>query len=138
MRLLDVKLVGGQMPTRAKEGDAAWDLYAPVGGYVYPQDMHLLSLDIRMAIPEGYCGILTHRSGLNTKGIVAYGTIDAGYRGILKVNLMNLSSKVFRWEAGDRIAQVRIVEVPNIIMREVASMSLETVRGEGGHGSTGV
>lgn len=137
MRILPVKLEGGLMPTKSTEGSAAYDLYAPEGGAVYPQDILKVSLGIRMSIPAWYCGILTHRSSMNQKDIHAYGLIDSDYRGIIMVTLMNMGSHVYRFNIGDRIAQIRFARVPDINMVEVSYMSLETERGEGGHGSTG-
>jgi len=129
---------GGKLPTYATDGSAAMDMYAPAGGYVYPNSRLLIPLDIRMEIPQGYCGILTHRSSMDAKGITAYGLIDADYRGIIKVTLHNTGSYVYRFDRGDRIAQMRVVRVPEVRLVEVQGMSLETQRGEGGHGSTGV
>ncbi len=136
---LPIKIEGPvEMPRYITEGSAAFDLYAPVSGFVYPGDAKKVQLDIRVEIPVGYCGILTHRSSQSAKGIFAYGTVDSDYRGIVAVVLMNSSDEVYRWNAGDRIAQMRIVEVPNVVLVRVQRMSLETQRGSGGFGSTGV
>jgi dUTP pyrophosphatase len=136
---LPIKIEGPvEMPRYATDGSAAFDLYAPVSGFVYPGDAKKIPLDIRVSIPVGYCGILTHRSSQSAKGVCAYGTIDSDFRGIVCVVLMNGGDTLYRWNAGDRVAQLRIVEVPNVVLVQVQEMSLETQRGEGGYGSTGV
>ena len=136
---LPIKIEGPvEMPRYATDGSAAFDLYAPVSGFVYPGDAKKIPLDIRVAIPVGYCGILTHRSSQSLQGICAYGTIDSDFRGIVSVVLMNSSDDLYRFNAGDRIAQMRIVEVPKVVVVQVQEMSLETERGTGGFGSTGV
>ena len=129
---------GGYMPVYSTKGSAAMDLYSPVSGRIVPDSNLVVPLDIRMEIPQGYCGILTHRSGMNVKGISAYGIIDSDYRGIVKATLFNNSCHVYWFNRGDRIAQLQIIRLPELQLIEVQEMSLETQRGEGGHGSTGV
>lgn len=135
---LQVKTEGFvEMPRYATDGSAAFDLYAPTSGFVYPGDAKRVPLDIRVAIPPGYCGILTHRSSMSLQGVCAYGTIDSDYRGIVSVVLVNSGDDLYRFNGGDRIAQMRIVEVPKVVLMQVQEMSLETQRGEGGFGSSG-
>lgn len=136
MKFIKVKLNGGKMPTMGTSGSAAWDLYSPVDIDLYPGSRY--TLDLKISVDLGRCGaILSHRSGHNSKyGIQAYGLIDPDYRGPLKVTLFNTGEKVFRIEEGDRIAQLRLVEVPSSVLHEVDELE-ETERGERGHGSTG-
>lgn len=139
MRLLPVKLeVGGQMPTKGTQGSAGYDLYAPKGGIVYPGDVLKVPMGIRFSIPNGYCGILTHRSSMSAKGVSAYGLIDEDYRGEIILTLMNIGPRVYQFKAGDRIAQIRFVEVPDMNLIRVQEIPLSTDRGEGSYGSTGV
>ena len=94
-----------------------------------------------VAIPVGYVGLVHPRSGLAARAglsiVNAPGTIDAGYRGEIKVNLINLDpSETVRIERGDRIAQLIIQRVELWDVVEVSQLD-ESDRGEGGHGSTG-
>jgi deoxyuridine 5'-triphosphate nucleotidohydrolase len=136
MILLDVKLLEcAKLPTKGTEGSAAFDLYSPQQVILYPQSYELIDLKIQLALRENTCGILSHRSGMNTKGIFAYGLIDSDYRGNLKVMLYNFSDDQYVIQKHDRIAQLKIEEIPTVILREVEELS-NTTRG-GGHGSTG-
>jgi dUTP pyrophosphatase len=90
-----------------------------------------------MAIPEGYCGLLVSKSGLNVKnGITGTGLIDAGYTGSIIVKLYNDSydDKVF--DSGDKIIQIIILPVPDVKLVMVDSLE-DTERGDNGFGSTG-
>ena len=97
---------------------------------------------LRIAVPEGFVGLIHPRSGLSSKGIgVANspGTIDSGYRGPLKVLVHNFSGGLYDIQAGDRIAQLVIVPIPTVKIVEVRKFTEEeTVRGTGGFGSSGV
>ena len=138
MQWLSVKLEeGGRMPTKGTKLSAGYDLYAPKGGIVYPGDIAVVNTKVRLCIPSGYCGILTHRSSMAARGVHAYGLIDEDYRGELMVTLMNLGPRVFQYKPGDRIAQVRFVEVPAISLLQVSEIPMNTERGEGAHGRTG-
>ncbi len=100
-----------------------------------------VSTGIAVEIPAGYEGQVRPRSGLALKSGVtvlnAPGTIDADYRGEVKVILVNLSDKDFEVKKGDRIAQLVIAPVVKADVKEVDALS-ETKRGQGGFGSTGV
>lgn len=130
------------IPTYAHEGDAGMDLRAsdetilPVGGRA------LVSTGIAIALPHGHVGLVHPRSGLAAKnGITvlnAPGTIDAGYRGEVKVILLNTSDEAFTITPGDRIAQLVIQKVEHPAVEVVESLDEDTARGAGGFGSTGV
>ena len=94
-----------------------------------------------LAIPQGYEGQVRPRSGLALKHAVtvlnAPGTIDADYRGEVKVILVNLGKEPFQIARGMRIAQLIVAPVARAVMQQVASLD-ETARGEGGFGSTGL
>ena len=106
-----------------------------------PGERALVPTGLAVAIPEGYAGFVQPRSGLaaahgisivNTPGLV-----DSGYRGELKINLLNTDpSEAFTVRRGDRIAQLMIQRVQDADWDEVATLD-ETVRGTGGWGSTG-
>ena len=134
------------MPSRAHDGDAGVDLCSAVDIELAPGRRALVPTGIAVAIPHGMVGLVHPRSGLATRvglSIVnSPGTIDAGYRGELKVALINLDPEepiVLR--RGDRIAQLLVqrVELPELV--EVTSFDEaglgDTSRGEGGHGSSG-
>lgn len=131
------------LPKYAKPGDAGCDLIAaeqitlePGGGRA------LISTGIAIALPEGYAAFIQPRSGLAFKhGVTCLNTpglIDSGYRGELKVLLVNTDPNVpFEVNRGERIAQLVIQKVEQAEFTEVDDLS-ETERGAGGFGSTGV
>ena len=134
------------MPSRAHDGDAGVDLCSAVDIELAPGRRALVPTGIAVAIPHGMVGLVHPRSGLATRvglSIVnSPGTIDAGYRGEIRVALINLDPEepiVLR--RGDRIAQLLVqrVELPELV--EVTSFDEaglgDTSRGEGGHGSSG-
>ena len=128
-------------PTRAHDGDAGYDLYAAEPARIGPGERASVGTGIAVAIPDGWAGLVLPRSGLAARhGITlpnAPGLIDAGYRGEVRVLLLNTDrSETFQVSPGDRIAQLLLVrhEAPEIA--EVASLD-ETVRGAGGFGSSG-
>ena len=139
--MIKVKLLSeeAKVPTKSHKSDAGWDLYASgTSQPVYPHKRRLISTDISLAIPEGYCGLIWPRSGLAVKsGIdVLAGVIDSGYRGEIKVCLFNTSDTVVHIHPGDRIAQLIIQKVEDIEFLEAESLD-DTDRADGGFGSTG-
>jgi dUTP pyrophosphatase len=131
------------IPTRAHTYDAGLDLYSDEGVLLQPNDRKLISTGIAVNLAGHYVGFVAPRSGLGVKGITvvnAPGIIDAGYTGEVKVNLINLSDKVYKVVAGERIAQlvVQRIALPNVlVVEEFTSFALGSERGEQGHGSTG-
>ena len=139
--MIKIKLLNdaAKIPTKAHKSDAGWDLYASYTSQpVYPHKRRLISTDISLAIPEGYCGLIWPRSGLSVKsGIdVLAGVIDSGYRGEIKVCLFNTSDTLVHIHPGDRIAQLIIQKVEDIEFLEAESLD-DTDRADGGFGSTG-
>ena len=128
-------------PSQAHDGDAGYDLFAAEAASIAPGERANVGTGIAVAIPEGHAGLVLPRSGLAARhGIMlpnAPGLIDAGYRGELRVLLLNTDrTESFKVAAGDRIAQLVIARVESPELREVASLE-ETARGAGGFGSTG-
>ena len=128
-------------PLRAHDGDAGYDLFAAESATLGPGERASVGTGIAVAIPDGHAGLVLPRSGLALRHGIALvnapGLIDAGYRGELRVLLLNTDrEETFRVEPGDRIAQLVIarVEAPDVI--EVESLD-ETARGVGGFGSSG-
>ncbi|MGY1814858.1 dUTP diphosphatase [Blastococcus sp. SYSU D00820] len=129
------------LPAYALPGDAGADLSVAEDVELAPLQRALVGTGVAVAIPEGYAGFVHPRSGLahrlGLSLVNAPGTIDAGYRGEIKVNLVNLDPAVpLRLRRGDRVAQ--LVVQPVVRARFVAVAELpESARGEAGHGSTG-
>lgn len=142
-KLLVAKLAAtAKTPARQHDTDAGYDLSALNTVQIGRGRRQLVRTGIAVAIPAGHVGYITPRSGAAWDyGLTvtnAPGTIDSGYRGELKVNLINLGERPVEVAAGERIAQLVIhpIETPEV---EVASYQLLplTDRGENGHGSTG-
>ena len=129
-------------PTYAREDDAGMDLRSSVDADLPVGGRTLISTGIAIALPKGYVGLVHPRSGLAAKhGITvlnAPGTIDSGYRGEVKVILLNTGDEEFQISKGDRIAQLVIQRVEHLPIQVVDALSEETERGSGGFGSTGV
>jgi dUTP pyrophosphatase len=129
------------MPEYATEHAAGMDLKANEAIELAPMERKAVSTGIRMAIPPGYEGQVRPRSGLAlNKGLSVPntpGTIDADYRGEVKVILVNLGSETITISRGDRIAQLVVCPVIRAEL-EVVDVLPNSVRGVGGFGSTGV
>jgi dUTP pyrophosphatase len=153
------------VPTYAHEGDAGFDLYVSEDTIIYPGESAMVPTALSVALPEGYELQVRNRSGITsrTKLRVQLGTVDAGYRGEIHImvdnlehfatgltdehvltidkynNLQNIGDKypvgTYLVRAGDRIAQGVINRVERVRFEEVAELP-ESVRGEGGFGST--
>lgn len=155
-----IKLNGGIMPKKATDGSAAYDLYVPDDVIFTRGIRKVIDLKFSMEIPKGYAATIQPRSGFSAKGMevevfdtypfddevteekridadVIRGLIDSDYRGsvgvIIKINEMH---DEIRFKKGTRIAQMQIVEVPQVELVEVEELS-DTDRGEGGFGHTG-
>jgi dUTP pyrophosphatase len=132
---------GAQLPSRAHEGDAGLDLYACEAAHIGPGERWSVGTGVGVEIPEGHAGLVLPRSGLaRDHGIAlvnAPGLIDSGYRGELRVLLLNTDpAETFRVEAGDRIAQLLLTPILTADVVESQALS-ESARGEGGFGSSG-
>lgn len=152
------------IPTYAHLDDAGMDVYATKDYNLAPGEQVIIPLGFKIAIPNGYAVLVQPRSGLSSKTKLRIcntpGLIDSGYRGEVGVIIENIDSPIkditydfdenghpvitsilhgqsYQISKGDRIAQLRLVEVPKIGFYEVDSVS-ETMRGQGGFGSTGV
>jgi dUTP diphosphatase len=129
------------LPTRAHPGDAGGDLVTTTELVLAPGERETVGTGIAVALPDGYAAFVLPRSGLAAEhGVTvvnAPGTVDAGYRGEIRVTLVNLDPRAtVRLNRGDRIAQlvVQRVEQPHFVEVERLPGS---GRGSGGHGSTG-
>jgi len=129
------------LPGYARPGDAGADLAAAEDIDLAPGERAVVRTGIAIALPDGYAGFVHPRSGLAARhGITmvnAPGTIDAGYRGEIKVILLNTDSRnPVSLRRGDRIAQLVVQRVENVTFREVPVLP-ESARGTDGFGSTG-
>src|SRR5204863_9788312 len=130
-----------RLPSRSYDDDAGFDLYAAETATVPAGGRASVRTGIAVELPERHAGLVLPRSGLAARHGIALvnapGLIDQGYRGEVRVLLINTDPREdFGYKAGDRIAQLLVVrvEAPDIV--EVAELA-ETTRGEGGFGSTG-
>ena len=129
------------LPTRAHPGDAGLDLYARETAHIGPGERWSVGTGIAVEIPAGHAGLVLPRSGLAREHGIALvnspGLIDAGYRGEIRVLLLNTDpAETVRIEAGARIAQLVITPVAIAAPVEVTEVS-DSARGDGGFGSTG-
>jgi dUTP pyrophosphatase len=140
---LKVRRLDGRarLPTRAYPGDAGLDLYALEKGVLEPGDRASIRTGIAVEIPDGEAGLVLPRSGLAARHGIALvnapGLIDAGYRGEIRVLLLNTDrDAAFTIGAGDRIAQLVLVRVQTPAVVEVEDLEVSE-RGAGGFGSSG-
>ncbi len=127
-----------KVPVRAHHDDAGLDLYANEACALQPGERRTVKTGIALAIPTGYVGLIWDKSGVSSKGGVKVmgGVIDASYRGEVGVIVVNLSQEPYVIEKGAKISQLLVqkVELPEVC--EVTELD-DTIRGEGGFGSTG-
>lgn len=133
--------ISAVVPTRAHPGDAGLDLYSIEAAHIGPGERWSVGTGIAIEVPEGHAGLVLPRSGLAREhGITLVngpGLIDAGYRGEVRVLLLNTDpAEIVRIEPGARIAQLVIAPIALPEPVEVAELS-DTARGDGGFGSTG-
>lgn len=127
-----------KLPSKAYAGDAAFDLYSSEYVSLTPGNRAIIATGIKMAIPEKFAGLIWDKSGIAKNGIhVLGGVIDSGYRGEVKVNLINLGEDILNIEPGQKIAQILIQKIENPEIFETI-VNDETIRGEGGYGSSGL
>jgi len=126
-----------RLPRYGHHGDAGLDLYAVAGVTLEKGIVQPVPTGIKIAVPSGYVGLVWDKSGISLGGVHRLaGVIDSGYRGEVKVILINLGSQAFVIEKGMKIAQLLIQPVQQVVVRESRDLD-ETVRGENGFGSTG-
>lgn len=132
---------GVPVPSYAKPGDAGADLVSTSDVVIGPGERVVVGTGIAVAIPDGYAGFVHPRSGLAARvGLSVVntpGTIDSGYRGEIKICLINHDRReAIELRRGDRIAQLVVQRVEHAVFREVTELA-DTQRGSGGYGSTG-
>ncbi|MDH5744756.1 MAG: dUTP diphosphatase, partial [Candidatus Aminicenantes bacterium] len=126
-----------KLPSYGHLGDAGLDLFSADDVVLEKGQVLDVPTGIKVAIPEGYVGLVWDKSGLSLRGVHRLaGVIDSGYRGEVKVVLVNLSDEPFVISKGMKIAQLLIQPVTTVKVVEVEDLG-GTPRGEGGFGSTG-
>ena len=127
-------------PKKAHPDDAGYDLYSRIDAVLEPLSGMAIPVGFAMELPTGYEAQIRPRSGLAAKYHITVtnspGTVDANYRGEIKAILYNLGKEPFIIQRGDRIAQMVICELPEIELKEAATLS-KSDRGTGGFGSSG-
>lgn len=132
---------GLPVPSYAHPGDAGADLYTIEDVELLPGERAVVGTGVAIALPDGYAAFVHPRSGLAAKhGVTlvnAPGTVDAGYRGEIRVTVINTDAKEpFRLSRGDRVAQLVVQRVERAAFTEVELLP-GSARGTGGFGSTG-
>lgn len=138
---VDVPIVADVLPAYAHPGDAGADLCAAEPVTLAPGQRHTMPTGVSVALPDGYAAFVVPRSGLAAKhGITIVnspGTVDAGYRGEIRVTVLNTDSSMpYDIAVGDRIAQLIVMPVTRARFVPVESLP-ESTRGAAGFGSTG-
>lgn len=130
-----------QIPTYETKQSAGADLRSAEDIVIYQGEFAMVNTGLKMAIPAGYEGQVRPRSGLAAKHGISVlntpGTIDADYRGEVKVMLINFGDEDYQVKKGDRIAQLIITQAPQAVFLNLPEGLSDTERGEGGFGSTG-
>lgn len=138
---MDVPIIAPEAPVYAHPGDAGADLVSAEALRLEPGQRALVGTGVRIALPDGFAAFVVPRSGLAAKhGITIVnspGTVDAGYRGEIKVSLLNTdATSPYDIAVGDRIAQLIVMPVTRATFVPVEELPASH-RGEGGFGSTG-
>jgi dUTP pyrophosphatase len=126
------------MPRKAHGADAGFDLFTPYEFTVKAGESATVMTGIHMVIPRGWCGLLVSKSGLYTRhDIQSTGLVDADYTGSIVVKLTNHGMKDYHFEKGEKISQIVILPVCDVVLEEVDDLP-ETERGSRGFGSSGL
>jgi dUTP pyrophosphatase len=132
---------GVPIPSYARPGDAGADLVTTSDVDIAPGERAVVGTGVAIALPDGYAAFVHPRSGLAARAGLSVvntpGTIDSGYRGEIKICLINHDLREpIRLRRGDRIAQLVVQKVEHAVFQEVEELS-DSARGAGGYGSTG-
>ncbi len=139
--IIDIQLEqGGKSPEYQTDGSAGLDLFTSSKDlyYIAPNEYRLVDTAVKIAIPEGFVGLVIERSSLHTLGLSlanSVGVIDSDYRGTIRLSVLNKNQHIIAIEPSTRLAQLLIVPVPRVTLNERLSLD-DTCRGEGGFGST--
>ena len=129
---------GAHMPTYAHTSDAGMDLYAMNRCVIPPHGSAVFDTGVHVAIPEGFCGLIVSKSGLNINhGLTSDGLIDSGYTGSIRVKLYNHTSHTKIIENGQKISQMVILPYLHTELVLTSKLPDNSLRGNNGFGSTG-
>ena len=135
------KVADVKTPAYAHKGDSGVDVYAAEECVLNPMERKLVATGIKIAVPHGYEAQIRPKSGLAIEHGISHancvGTIDSGYRGEIKIPMINLSNKPYKIEKGKKIGQMVFAKVEEASFEEVDELDI-TTRNEGGFGSTGM
>jgi dUTP pyrophosphatase len=127
-----------KLPAYGHPGDAGLDLFSVDDRVIGPGELFAVPTGIQVAIPEGHAGLIWDKSGISLQGVHRLaGVIDAGYRGEVRVVLVNLGPAPFAVRKGMKIAQLLVQPVAAVSVVEAGDLD-DTARGQGGFGSTGL
>ncbi len=126
-----------KLPLYGHKGDAGMDLFSSSEYVLRKGEVYAVPTGIKVEIPMGYVGLIWDKSGVSLKGVHRLaGVVDAGYRGEIKVVMVNLGQDPFVIDKGMKIAQLLIQPIVEVEVEEVEDLE-DSSRGEGGFGSTG-
>ena len=126
-----------KLPLYQHKGDAGLDIFSSVDCILEKGEVKPIPSGIKVAIPKGYVGLIWDKSGISLKGVHRLaGVVDSGYRGEVRVVMVNLGDEPFVIEKGMKIAQLLIQPVSEVEVVEAEELE-DTSRGEEGFGSTG-
>ena len=130
---------GAKLPVYQHPGDAGMDLFAAEEIKLEAGEVKAVPTGIKMAIQQGYVGLIWDKSGISLRGLHRLaGVVDSGYRGEVRIVMVNLGKETHVFKQGQKVAQMLIQPVQAVEVLDVGEGELdETVRGEGGFGSTG-
>ncbi len=127
-----------KLPAYGHPGDAGLDLFSIVDHNLRPGEAWAVPTGIQVAIPEGYVGLVWDKSGISLSGVHRLaGVVDAGYRGEVRIVMINLGEEIFVIKKGMKVAQMLIQPVAAVAVVESETLD-DTSRGGGGFGSTGL
>ena len=129
---------GARLPAYQHPGDAGLDLFSAVDEVLAAGELKAVPTGLQLAVPEGHAGLIWDKSGISLHGVHRLaGVVDAGYRGEVKVVMINLGKEPFVIKQGMKIAQLLVQPVVSVRVVEAGELD-ETSRGGGGFGSTGL
>ena len=127
-----------RLPVYGHPGDAGLDLFSAVDREIRPGEIFAVPTGLQVAVPPGHVGLVWDKSGISLQGVHRLaGVVDAGYRGEVRVVLINLGAGPYAIKTGMKIAQMLVQPVASVTVVETDSLD-DTSRGRGGFGSTGL
>ena len=129
---------GAKKPTKAHDNDAGLDLYTPYEFTVKAGGSATVLTGVHMVIPRGWCGLLVSKSGLYTNyDIQTTGLVDAEYTGEIVVKVQNHGMRDYHFNKGDKVSQMILLPVPDVVTLNMVDDLPNTERGSNGFGSSG-